>query len=328
MPIYNNYVTCGACHHNTEESDLTSFESARLNGLWWTECTREAIFDAIQPRTVARGGFIMMDYVPMEAWHKTRIQAPNKNIFHLRFAMRDNAHNLSYGAVERMKENLTAEQYAIRVEGKDGASQGAVFKEFTKELHVVPAEPLPGDWPAWVYIDPGKYTAALLCTCAPDGRQIVWDEVYEMGLTVQENAAKIKAMLAKHGRDPSGVAEYRIDPAGYQFTAANQATVAQQYTEQGLPVSPWTRTATVGEPAMLDRARQEFMQRRLFISSLCEHLVVELETWRHKVDRDGRVDPAERYQGPNHAIDCLKAWVWTRPTYSQPTLAIVDAPEE
>lgn len=321
----------------TQDSDLTVFESARLNGVWWTECTREALFDALQPRLAAKGGFMVMDYVPVEGWHRMRLQSGNNPyIFHTRFAMADNGHNLNPGEIDYQRTMMSPEEAAVRIDGKDGAAFGVVFKEFKAEPynpetgeggHLVHTRPVPKDAPAWLYIDVGKYTAAILCTVHGDGIKYIADEAYTFGVTVEENVGEINRMLERNGRTIGDLAGVFMDPAAYHFSAANQASVGEQYEMAGLPVQTWIRTNTVGEPAMLDKMRVEFMHKRLMVYDRCEKTIFELQTWKHKTDRDGKVDPNERYEGPNHAIDAVKAWVWMEPTYEQPELFILDAPE-
>lgn len=310
----------------TEESDLLVFESARANGVWWTECSRESVFDALQPRLAARGGFLLMDYVPRESWHRMRIQTgANPYITHTRFAMFDNAHNLPEGEIEYQRAAMTPEEAAVRIDGKDGAAFGVVIKEFSANPydqggHVVPNRLIPADWPAWVYIDVGKYTAALLLTIGEDGNKYVADEVYTLGLNVSENAKLIIEMLQRNGRTLEQVGTPKMDPAAWSFSAANQVTVADQYRAAGIAVAGWVRTASIGEEAMLQKMRVAFMHRNLLVYARCEKTIMELQTWRHKTDRDGKVDPADRYQGPNHTIDALKAWVAEDPVFTQPSL--------
>jgi hypothetical protein len=317
----------------SEEMDLNIYESARCNGLWWTECSRESIFDALQPRLAARGGYLLMDYVPRHAWLKMRVHAgANPYIHVLRLGMRHNAHNLNPGEIEYQRTVLTDEQFRVRVLGEDGADFGVVFKEFRNRHtsdngHICDSFPLPPEWPAWVYIDVGKYTAALLLAVSPEGKKYVVDESYTLGLNVAENAEAIKSMLARHGRSVDRIEKFKMDPAAWAYTSANRENVAEQYHKQGIPASGWTPVQSYGEIAMLDKARVEFMHDRLMVCQRCEKTTMELATWRHKMDRDGRVDPNERYEGPNHAIDALKCWVMTDPTFHQAELQILDDPE-
>lgn len=89
----------------TEEMDLDKFESERLKGAWWTECKREALFDVIQPRLAANRGFLLMDYVPLYGWQRAKVReayesGKNPYVYHVRFCMKDNAHNLPDGEIE------------------------------------------------------------------------------------------------------------------------------------------------------------------------------------------------------------------------------------
>lgn len=322
----------------TEEMDLIVFESARLNGCWWTECKRQAIFDVIQPRLVARNGWLLMDYVPLEPWHKTRVQVHGHPDIHWqRFSMTENAHNLGPGRIDYLRRIWPAEIARVRIDGQDGGVDGVVIKEFVATAylpadpanggHVIPDTPIPPTDPCWVYIDVGKYTAALLLSVGADGIKRVADECYTLGLNVEENASAILAMLTRNGRAVSNIRDFKMDPAAWAYTSANEVTIGDQYIAQGIPVVGWKRTQTHagGESAMLNLMRQEFMHRTLLVYQRCQATISELQSWRHKTDRDGVMDPKDRYTGPNHAIDGLKAWVADNPVFIDPPLTIYDA---
>jgi hypothetical protein len=324
----------------TEESDLQVFESARINGAWWTECQRESIFTSISPRLAARKGWLLMDYVPQEPWHRSRIQdTANKWVYHVRFAMTDNAHNLPEGEIAYQRTIMTEEDARVRIDGGDGAAFGVVIKEFKNQPYneidpdsggnVIYNYPELGDSPRWVYIDVGKYTAALLLTVDSADNLFAVDEVYTLGLNVEENVREIELMLERNGMLPLGVDGYYIDPNAYSFSAANEISVGEQFEREGLPVVPWLRTQHQkgGETAMLNVMRIAFQHHRFLVYDRCEGFINELEVWRHKTDRDGNIDPKERYTGPNHLIDCAKAWVATSPVYTSGELEILDAPD-
>ena len=93
----------GKCsvYFKTEEMGINKFESEQCTGIWWTEATREMVFDAVQPRLLDVGGFLIIDYLPTLAWQKYRI-AKNEDFMFRRFCTLDNAHNLPTGAIDEL----------------------------------------------------------------------------------------------------------------------------------------------------------------------------------------------------------------------------------
>lgn len=316
----------------TEDQSISSFESDSVSIVAWTEGEREPLFDSLISRVLDQGGVILMDLLPTQVWHDLRFKG-NPLVYYEHFSMMDNAHNLPHGSIEAALALMTPEEADVRVYGKSRAAFGVVFKEFkarpaTEGGHLADAFPIPAAWPCWVHIDVGRYTAALLMTCSPDdGKLYIADEVYTLGLNVSDNVDEINRMLTRNGRKVSQIASWRMDPAAWAYTAANQVTIGDQYQKLGLPVTGWVRTQTVGEEAMIDKMRVAFMHDRLMLFKRCEKTAMELQTWRFKTDKDGKIDPNDKYVGPNHCIDSAKAWIHTNPTFNQPELTIIDLPE-
>lgn len=355
----------------TEEQDLTSFESDSVTGIAWTEATREALLDSMRARLIDTDGWLLVDYLPTEAWLEERLEL-DPSVFYQHFCMTDNAHNLPPGAIDKARAGMTADEAAVRIDGKSRAAFGVVVKEFRNDPydaedqqsggHVIPDTPLPRHWPAWVYIDVGKYTAALLLTVGDDNLLRAVDEVYTLGEQIEHNAREIMAMLVRHRRwimpisqvmrgkllpsivkqheaaellvdvkgDIPGVRQFKMDPAAWQYNAGNRVTIGQQYRTAGIPVVGWkpTQTQRGGEEAMLDFMRRDFMHYRLLVASRCVNLRRELRTWRHKTDKDGKIDPNDRYTGANHAIDGLKAWVADKPRFDEAPLIPINTAED
>lgn len=227
----------------TEEQELVKFESSgatrgKVCGVIWSEATREAVYDAVKARLVDRNGWMMIDYLDRAAWHRTRLKA-NTAVYTQRYTMLDNQHNLPAGAVAKASQEMSPEEVRWRVHGIGRTSQGLVFAEYVDERykpvppdamglididletigHLLPPMVIPDEWPTWVRLDPGKYTACLLYTMDPGGRLVVADEVYELAATIQYVSDRVKAMLARHNREIDDVRGYLMDPEELMATA-------------------------------------------------------------------------------------------------------------
>lgn len=302
----------------TEDQELTKYESDSVRGILWTEAVREALFDSVIARLIDTNGWLLIDYLPTQAWHTDRLEL-NPSVYHVHFCMQDNAHNLPAGAIPKARREMTKDEAAVRIDGKNRGAEGVVIKEFIREPfaegkadcgHLVNDQKLAPGEPCWVYMDVGKYTAATLWTVDQRGRKVAVDEVYTIGFNVADNAAELKLMLERHDRTVADVQGWYFDPAADAFTAANQATVGQQFRAAGYPFQGWTRTQAVGETAMLEVMRVGLTKFEWLVMRRCKNLIRELATWRHKTDRDGKVDPKDRFVGDNHAIDGAKAFIY------------------
>jgi hypothetical protein len=309
----------------TEEMDLHVVESARLNGVWWTECRREAIYGALQPRLAAKGGWILMDYVPREPWHRTRLRLAARvdpDVHWVLFTMPENAHNLPVGEVERQKRKMSQAEWNMRGLGMEALMEGLVYPQFSEDRHVIKPFPIPDAWPKWRFLDYG-FAAPTACgwgTVAPVGWQgrnyetkILFREYYQRGRSVPENA---KDILLRSGKEKYHT-PMLIDPAAYNRNSSNKETIAQQYEGSKIKCRPWPRSNAYGEDAMVEVVRKELEQETLLVFSDCHNAIMEFQSWQYKRNRDGVVDPAERYENDhNHMLDAIRGWCCRRPGHT------------
>tara|TARA_Y100000310_G_scaffold204005_1_gene204290 strand:+ start:1259 stop:2716 length:1458 start_codon:yes stop_codon:yes gene_type:complete len=313
-----------------EEMALNVFETDAVNFVVWDEATKESILGRLRSRVVDRQGIILISCLPEHIWLKFRIEkSDNPEWFFSQFTTYDNEHNLPPGEIEKMAQDMTPEERALRVHGEFVQMSGVILKEFSPILrpdgHLCEDFKVPADWPVWVYIDVGEYTGATLLTVDPDGHRYVADEVYTLGKRVDENAAEIEMMLARHDRKVSQVEVFKMDPAAWAFTAANEVTIGDQYSNAGIPCTRWTRTQEMGFKASVNMLRLDYARDRLSVCERCEHLSHEQQVWRWRMDDQQRIDMREKPDvGPDHLIDTVRAWVCDDPQYDVGELVIID----
>lgn len=93
--------------------------------------------------------------------------------------------------LERLQNLPDRDRLALR-EGVWEIPGGKYFPEFSREIHVVKPFDIPRHWRRWLAIDYGlDMLAALWIAQAPDGRAVVYREVYESGLILSEAARRI-----------------------------------------------------------------------------------------------------------------------------------------
>ena len=307
----------------TEEMELKKFESSRLRGVWWTECTREKIFDALQPRLLKFNGFMLMDYVPTESWHKTRLRlSTDSEIKWFKFMTKLNAHNMPSGAIEKMRARLTERDAKVRIDGEEGSWFGSVYREFERDKHVIKGFTIPDDWPMWVGVDYGHRNpnAAVFCAVSPDEVLHVFDEDFRQGATVETNSESILAKIDSYG----GMFRFEdscalIDPSTFNKTiprGETQISIADLFMDEGLPVMRGIRTQTMTETAMVAKVQRWFEKGKIVFFDKCEESIREHESWKYKEDREGDSRKNEPFEDKdNHTCDVLKMIVGEDPVY-------------
>jgi hypothetical protein len=327
-----------------EESELKMFESARLNGAWWTECRREAIWDTIQPRLVARRGFMLMDYISVEAWHKYRLRLKSGDgtkIYWQKMTMPENSHNLAEGSIETACETMTSEQVRIRVYGEEGSDRGVVYQEFDPVNHVCKPFDIPAEWPKWRTFDHGYInpSCCLWVTMVPagykfpngvgsmwDGRiadreiAVVYREFYQSELTVPKIAESIKKLSKWETYRMGGriVADSAIF-ARNQSTSGKSRSIAQEFKSHGLAMKKCKKGRGADMHAQVTMVRKWFEENKILFFDICVNAVFEHQAWRYKVKKDGDYSGSEPYvDKDDHSADCFRYLLQERLTYNLP----------
>lgn len=190
----------------TENQDIQEFESEAVSGWLWTECRRQAILNAMEPR-MSSGGFGIMDYIPCEGWHaifSEEAKVPKSKVHYVEATVFDNQHNLAPGfVVNEMpvplggRGTMSIEEWQTRGLGKPAAFEGIVFKQFDPLLHWRKPFKIPEYLPLFMGADWGYRNphAFLLAVCMPDEHVIGIGEVYGNECTVFEVCRRLWAMV-------------------------------------------------------------------------------------------------------------------------------------
>lgn len=198
---------------------------------------------------------------------------------------------------------LTGHRKARLFDGRWKAAEGTVFPEFDDARHVIHPFAVPLDWPQFVGIDPGydHPCAILWVAVAPNGCFYIVDELYRGGLSVSRHAADIRA------RNPGRtVLRYYADPQhAFSQTAQSPKSIASQFKEAGISVSPWPRSTD--KESMVEAVRKRLEGDRLKIFATCPNTITEFQTWSYKRTARGEVPSGDdAYEDANnHALDVV-----------------------
>lgn len=301
------------------DQDLSTFEQAKLRGVWIDERIPEALYDRLLPRIVDLDGFILYSDIPEQWWHVSRLRdaPPEAGVYWRKFTMFDNAHNLAEGAIETLRGRITSDEASMRIDGEFLISEGIVYKEFVDSRHIIDPFPVPAHWPRWRAIDYGSSapTACAWFAMAPNGCIYIYREYYDRGHNVQYNAARIIAASGDEVYRKTFMDPHAVDnpPAIYGMAP----TVAQQYAMAGIPSTGWPYVNVMGEEAMVQKVKFALENDRLKVFRTCTNVIREFHSWTYKLDKYGKPVPNGGYaDGNNHLLDCIKGFIATNPTYS------------
>lgn len=115
--------------------------------------------------------------------------------------------------------------------GRVDTQTGLLFPEFVPEVHVVPDDPIPFDWPVVVGIDHGfdHPTAAVAVAQMPDGGFVIFKEYAERNLSPQENAFSILQLVEGYDR-----VRFKADTQMWNVDPRSPGTIADDYVAAGL----------------------------------------------------------------------------------------------
>lgn len=335
----------------TEEMNLKRFESSRVNGIWWTECTSEDIFDAVLPRLVARNGWMLMDFVPTEYWHKERIRSADKpDIYSAGFAMGENAHNLAHGAIEFARSHMLERIARVRIDGEDGSEFGVVYPQFNPVRHVVKAFRLPPEakQSLWRCYDYGfrNPSTLLWATILPvgfkfpddvggywNGQEIdheiilFYREYYRTEQTPKQQAKVIKTLSGRERYRHRVVADGSIFNRT-QVVGSKVTSVAKLLADAGVKCKKARGGRTRDDMiAQVAKVQSWFENDKIIFFDTCPNAIREHQMWRYKNSKnevEARKGDEVFEKQNDHTPDAVRYLLQERLTYHT-TQAIVES---
>lgn len=194
-------------------------------------------------------------------------------------------------------------------------SGGRIFEDFAEGIHICPPIEIPAHWRVYRGIDYGlrNPTSCIWIAVDEDGSVWVYDEYYASGKSVPEHAQVIK------GRTGRRKVEFTvIDPSTHARTLASTLSVAEQFAQEGVYVSPGDNRVLDGITMMQELFRvQENGEPIIKIFNTCPTLIEELRGYRWMThsqggfDRDPREAPVKKN---DHGVDALRYVLMSAPS--------------
>ena len=263
---------------------------------------------------------------PKPGWVKRRfIDAMVEGGVFIPSLPRDNPH-LPPGWENELRASYDADWVEKYLNGSWNVSEGSVFPELSETLHAIENV----DFRYMKFVSGLDHATTGVTACVQvaidaDENVFVLEEYYERNRLISQHAKYIKLMLESYGKqdytviDPSTQAKNLQGP--YELYS-----VCDEYHRNGLPVAPaWRASIEVGINLIKEylhvhpQRRHPFTQQppspRLFIvKRKCPNLWHEMTDIRKELMPAGDI----RYVGPDHALDCLRYILMSRPRAPKP----------
>lgn len=186
-------------------------------------------------------------------------------------------------AAEEFLSGLTPEERKAREHGEFVQLGGRVFKNFARDIHVIP--PITPkeiwDWEWYLSLDHGfnNPTAILWHAVSPEGNVITFAEHYESEMVIDDHAKAIHARNLALGREPDIMV---ADPAIAQRQGVTGASIQGEYADRGIFLSLGNNDVSVGIARMAQYLRENPKTGKPFwvITENCVNLVSELSRLR------------------------------------------------
>lgn len=234
----------------------------------------------------------------------------NPNVFDkFHFTTYDNPY-IPRSEIEEARAQLDEDTFAQEFLAEFRRLAGAVYKDFNRSTHVVkPLSNIPPDWTIYTGIDFGHTnpTAVLWIAVKPDGDMIIFDEVYDAGLTIRELAERIRqkeATLSIRGRTADSAAAQQIKEL------QEHGIYCQGVSKKGDDRENYVK-AKIKKVTERLRPSPATGKPRLYVTENCINTIFEFENYSYPSARQSERNPSELpVKAHDHAMDALGDFVY------------------
>ena len=192
-----------------------------------------------------------------------------------------------------LEANYTAEFAKQEIDGEFVAFEGLVYSEFSRNIHVYEARPLPDSWTRIRGIDFG-YTNPFVCLWGAidgDGRLFIYDEHYRRKTLLRDHVAAIEGRGGQY----------------YWTLADHDAQDIAELRALGLETVRAKKDVILGIQKVKARLKvQADGWPRLLVADSCVNTIKELSMYRWSESRAGRNDKEEPVKEFDHCCDVLR----------------------
>jgi len=263
---------------------------------------------------------------PEPGWVKKRfidVELPDR-IFIPSLA-RDNP-GLDPGYIDWLRANFPADWVEKYVNGSWEISEGMVYKEFNRDVHVIDHMPTLNGMKIYGSLDPAP--ASITCkvdvAIDHDFNHFVFWEYYRSERMLAQHAADIRDRIAWYMANQHQYEYTLIDPASQQRTNVRSddnrlQSIREMYQDEGIFTVPAWNILEAGiervkwlihvDPNHAHPITGHLGSPRLFVMDHCVNAIDEFQGWKRKLESNGNI----KYAGPDHALDNIRYIINSRP---------------
>lgn len=219
--------------------------------------------------------------------------------------------------LDKAKQELDPDVFAQEYLAEFRKFSGLVFKDFSRDKHVIEPIELPNNWTFYRAIDFGWIhpTAVLFVALSDKGTLYIYDEIYEPRIPTPDLAEMIKQKSL-----------------GRMFTqtigdSAQQADIAE-LSIYGIPTVPVRKVSdTTNERFVAYKIRkitEKLRTDKLKIFKNCENTICEFENYRYKEVQDASGVKEVPVKLNDHCIDALSYLIVSLPERLDPKIVMED----
>ncbi len=328
----------------TYEQNPKEFEGPTLGFVWFDEPPPEAIFKACVAR-LRKGGIIFISATPLtgSAWLYDHIIAgdtDDSELAELKSKKRINIEacvedaciehgvrgHLEHRHIEQMIAEYSEDEKQARVYGKFQHLVGLVFKQFSRNIHVIKPFAINfKDFAVYHALDthPRNEDAGLWVAVDRQGTKFVIDELYIKVQGDEELATAIKQKNSQYR-----VVRKLIEPAAFIEDQHTQRSLASKLADNGLVYMEASKMREASdrriEDALKYEQKMDYMVRapEIYIFESCRRTIFEFEHYRWDdytgVNADKHNKKEKKVDKDDHEIECLGRILIQEPKFISP----------
>ncbi len=291
------------------EQGRKAFEGRAIDAFYGDEQCKddsEGIWQEIQARLVDKNGFTAQSMTPVlhQKWLEERIRTlPDTDaVFYA--DLNDNRKSrggyIDDAEIDGLIAEWPVEIQETRIKGHFAAFLGAVFKTFSRDVHVCSPFKIPDDWYRYRSIDWGFNNPFVCLWLAkdPDGRWFVTHEHYEAQRTLAYHAERIKMI--------GGREKYRATWADHD------AQDRCEFKNLGIVTMPAKKDVRLGiETVQAMLKVQGDGKPRLFFFSTCKHAISEHIGYRWAEGTETKDPKDEPEKKDDHTVDAARYCIYS-----------------
>ncbi len=267
----------------------------------------QGIFQEIQARLMTKDGFLSWSMTPVipQPFLEERIEElyATDDVFHANL----NANRKSKGGyvidkrVDEMIDEWPEEVQATRIEGRFASFYGAVYKTFSRQVHVINPFPMPKRWTKYRCFDFG-FTNPFVCLwLARDGDNnwYVYREYYKAKTGISEHIANIKRLSGKETYLDSWADPENAEDRAELSKAGIHNRAARKDVAKGIEmVQSKLKVKANGKPS-------------LFVFRSCRNTCREFATYHYPQGTNTKNPKDIPVQKNDHTIDALRYGIYS-----------------